>query len=60
MAKQFSQVDSLDGCRDRTDDESALGNIDGFVVEKAIPEPSVIALFALGLLGLGFARRIRS
>ncbi len=38
-------------------DEANLGNIHGFVVEKAVPEPSVIALFALGLLGLGFARR---
>ena len=45
-------------------DERALGNIWGFVVEyytidppAKIPEPSVIALFGLGLLGLGFARR---
>jgi len=45
-------------------DERALGNIKGFVVEYytvdppvKIPEPSVIALFGLGLLGLGFARR---
>ena len=45
---------------DQWNDEGNLGNIKGFVVEKAIPEPSVIALFALGLLGLGFARKIRS
>jgi len=38
-------------------DERALGNIKGFVVESAVPEPSIIALFGLGLLGLGFARR---
>ena len=38
-------------------DEGYLKNIDGYVVEKAIPEPSIIALFAVGLLGAGFARR---
>jgi hypothetical protein len=42
---------------DQWNDEGALGNIKGFVVETAVPEPSVIALFGLGLLGLGFARR---
>jgi hypothetical protein len=45
---------TLDG---KWNDEANLKNIDGYVVEKAIPEPSVIALFGLGLLGLGFARR---
>ena len=41
---------------DTWNDEGALGNIKGFVVER-VPEPSIVALFGLGLLGLGIARR---
>ena len=36
--------------------DRGIGNIRGIVVES-VPEPSVIALFAVGLLGLGFASR---
>ena len=32
-------------------------NMYGIAAASAVPEPSVAALFALGLLGLGFARR---
>ena len=32
-------------------------NMYGIAAAAAVPEPSIIALFALGLLGLGFARR---
>ena len=33
------------------------GEIDGIAAFAAVPEPSIITLFGLGLLGLGFARR---
>ena len=33
-------------------------NLD-FTIEKAVPEPGTLALFALGLAGLGVARRKR-
>jgi hypothetical protein len=34
--------------------------IDNIIVTAAVPEPSIIALFGLGLVGIGFARRRRS
>ena len=36
-----------------------LDNISLMVESAAVPEPSIIALFGLGLVGLGFARRRR-
>jgi len=38
---------------DGTESFAAVDN----VMVSAVPEPSIIALFGLGLLGLGFARR---
>jgi hypothetical protein len=32
----------------------------GFWISTTVPEPSIIALFALGLVGIGFARRRQS
>jgi hypothetical protein len=54
ISEQYLGINWGDG---QWNDERALGNIKGFVVESAVPEPSIIALFGLGLLGLGFARR---
>jgi hypothetical protein len=42
-------------------DQVALNNIDGVVDNgsESVPEPSVIALLGLGLVGIGVARRMR-
>jgi hypothetical protein len=41
----------------RTDPDSDIGTF--LVRTSAVPEPSIIALFGLGLVGIGFARRKR-
>ena len=38
---------------------SVIDNINFDIEPTAVPEPSIIALFGLGLVGLGFARRRR-
>lgn len=49
---------SLDGGSSWQD--LSVANLDAaYVKPSAIPEPSIIALFGLGLVGLGFARRRR-
>jgi hypothetical protein len=43
-------------------DRNPYGNLGGFLVRegKKVPEPSVIALFCIGFLGLGIARQKRN
>ena len=40
-----------------TETTGSFLQLDNVVVNESVPEPSVIALFGLGLLGLSFARR---
>ena len=42
---------------DRIDDTTGI--LLGDISIVSVPEPSIIALFGLGLVGLGFARRRR-
>jgi hypothetical protein len=56
MNLNLFSVLSGDSFEFRTNDDSSQFYIDALTVSK-VPEPSIIALFAAGLFGIGFARR---